>query len=133
MTELNKLTYESCKQFLALEEGDKVKIVKVYDGDTVTAAFIRNGIPVKFRCRLEGIDTPELHSSDAHEKALAVKARDALSALTLNKVVTVKSPSLEKYGRILCDLEVDGKSACDEMMALHDVCYAYDGGSKKQW
>jgi endonuclease YncB( thermonuclease family) len=86
MSDLQALTYDLCKQFLALAEGERVKVGKVYDGDTVTVAFLRNGSPVKIQCRLEGLDTPELHSSDVREKALAMKARDALTGFALNKI-----------------------------------------------
>ena len=80
------------------------KVIKVYDGDTITIAskLPHDNSPVyRFSVRLLGIDTPEIKGSSAHEKDLAKKARDALSAQILGKIVYLENIGIEKYGRIL--------------------------------
>ena len=88
------------------------KVVKVYDADTITVA---NRISLdggntysteiyRFNVRLNGIDTPEIKSTNPATKALAVNARDALRYLILDKVVQLSNVSTDKYGRLLADV-----------------------------
>lgn len=80
------------------------RIIKVYDGDTVT--FIvesdvnelnkSRGIePTKFRARFYGIDAPELNQE------FGKNSRDYLSNLILNKVVKLESVPTDKYGSVV--------------------------------
>jgi endonuclease YncB( thermonuclease family) len=88
------------------------KVVKVYDADTITVA---NRISLdggntysteiyRFNVRLNGIDTPEIKSTNPATKARAVNARDALRYLILDKVVQLSNVSTDKYGRLLADV-----------------------------
>ena len=51
-------------------DGYKVngKVVDVYDGDSVKIVFSLHNSFYKWKCRLEGIDTPELRTYDLKEK-----------------------------------------------------------------
>ena len=90
-----------------------VKCVDVYDGDTVKLAFHLFNNPelniVVFSCRLIGINACEIKSSNSEEKAKAVKCRDHLRELCLNKCVYAKfrADVKEKYGRQLVELYLD--------------------------
>ena len=85
------------------------KVIKVYDGDTITIA---TKLPFKdadelyrFSIRLIGIDAPEIKGETANERHLAIIARDALSKLILNKEVILKNKAIDKYGgRLLADV-----------------------------
>ena len=55
------------------------KVVSVNDGDTCDLVIIRNGLE-RFKCRLLGIDTPELKTG-----LKAKKARDFLAWLCIGK------------------------------------------------
>jgi endonuclease YncB( thermonuclease family) len=121
------------------------KVVKVYDGDTLTiAAWMRNnGDAVdelyRFNVRLRGIDTPEMKTKNAAEKQLATAARDALAQMVFEKNVRLENIATDKYGRLLCDVFVDDDDNEDgngvhvnaAMLANHHAV-AYDGGKKKQ-
>jgi endonuclease YncB( thermonuclease family) len=78
-------------------------VTKVYDGDTVHAVFAseEGGQYHRWSCRLVGVNTPELRSSDPQEKLLATQARDALSERILGKEVRLHVGKFEKYGRLL--------------------------------
>ena len=117
------------------------KVVKVYDGDTVTLAAIPFGSkkPYLFQCRLTRIDAPEMTKQSGktqkarnREKALAIKSRDALFKLIGNKVVKVDIKSLEKYGRVLADLTIDNTDVSDWMIQ-HKYAVPYSGGKKCKW
>jgi endonuclease YncB( thermonuclease family) len=107
-------------------------VIKVYDGDTITIAskLPYGGSPLyRFSVRLNGIDAPEIKSKSEEEKKLAKVAKDALSSQILNKVVTLKNVQLEKYGRILADVIIDGQNM-SEFMLDKKLAVKYDGGTK---
>ena len=112
----------------------KGKVIKVYDGDTITvAAKLPQFNPItiyRFSIRIRGIDAPEMMSKNEEEKEMAIKARDALSKLVLNKYVTLDNLSSEKYSRILADVYCNGISIGDWMMNKR-YAVPYDGTTKK--
>jgi len=84
-------------------------ITKVYDGDTLTAE-VDLGFKMwakKIKLRLLGIDTPEIRSKDVKEKALALKARDRVRELCLDKEVIITSHKKGKYGRWLATVYLE--------------------------
>jgi len=89
----------------------KGKVVRVYDGDTINIA---SKLPwdesplYRFSVRVAGIDCPELKTRNDNEKLCAKMARDLVSKYALNKIVFLENVRLEKYGRILADVRVDG-------------------------
>lgn len=108
------------------------KVIKVYDGDTITiAAKIHETSPVyRFSVRLRGIDTPEIRTKSETEKLLAIKARDFLAFRIMDKAVVLKNVSIEKYGRLLADVYHDGYHM-NELMLTSGHAVKYDGGTKK--
>lgn len=92
------------------------KCVKCYDADTIHIVVRFNDTYVRFRCRLQGIDTAELRSKDADEKKHARIARDWLTELILNKLIVVRCGTFDKYGRVLVNVFVPPVSS-----SLHAV------------
>lgn len=129
------MTYDECKKFVPLRDGDKVFCTKVYDGDTVTLCWLDNhGEKVRIGCRIYGIDTPELRGSSDDEKMLALRAKERLSKEVLNKFVTVRNEGVEKYGRVLADLSTDDhESIMEYMLEDSEICKPYSGGKKQKW
>ena len=108
------------------------RVIKVYDGDTITIAskLPFNDSPLyRLSVRLNGIDTPEIKGKSEDEKIAAKSARDALSALILNKYITLKNIQSEKYGRILADIYLDDLWL-NEWMIKERYALKYDGGTK---
>ena len=109
------------------------QVIKVYDGDTITIASkmpYPESPMYRFSVRLNGIDTPEIKGKNADEKEIAKKARDELSALILNKSVTLKNVQSEKYGRILADVYLEDVFLNDWMIEKK-FAVKYDGGTKQ--
>ena len=83
------------------------KVVKVYDGDTITiVADAPTAIPGKtglfrFRIRLDGINCPERRSHDLTERDLAFTARDFVAERIEHKTVRIETKGYDKYGRVL--------------------------------
>jgi micrococcal nuclease len=85
-------------------------IVKVYDGDTVTAV-VDLGFKIKMtiRVRLAGINAPEVRGASREE---GLKTRDYLRGLILNKKVMIKTQKDKKgkYGRYIGVLYINDKN-----------------------
>jgi len=133
MEYLDKINYENTVPFVPPIVCGKV--VKVYDGDTFTLASklpnnTENTI-YRFSIRLNGIDAPEIKGKTQAEKELALKSRDALNKLIMNKIVTLENISIEKYGRILADVYVDN-ICVNEYMIDNKYAIRYDGGIKNR-
>lgn len=109
------------------------RVIKVYDGDTITiAAYLPyRGSPLyRFSVRLNGIDAPEMRTSDSNEKQVAQEAKEALSRLIFGKLVTLMDTDTDKYGRVLADVYLEDLNLCDWMLE-HRFAVPYDGGTKK--
>ena len=131
----------SCKNFENLEvfsyEGLEIsaKVVKVYDGDTITVVFYDNGYK-KFNMRMMGYDAPEIkplkniENRDLHIWA-ATAARDYLARLILGKVVKIRLQKFEKYGRLLG--EVIYHVNINNLMTDVIKCKKYDGKKKSDY
>jgi len=110
------------------------KVIKVYDGDTITIASkmpYENSPIFRFSVRLLGIDTPEIKTKSKAEKELAILARDALSSKIMGKIIILKNVSLEKYGRLLADVYLDDLNL-NQWLIENKYAVAYDGGTKER-
>ena len=114
---------------------DYGKVVKVYDGDTITVAarlpYSASHV-YRFHIRLSGIDTPEIKGKSEAEKVIAAKARDALHELVYGKLVIVSNRKTEKYGRILADIWL-GNIHVNQWLLDKGYAVKYDGGTKHKW
>ena len=109
------------------------RVVKVYDGDTITVATQVPGLAdrtvFKFSVRLRGIDTPEMRGSTPSEKTAAIAARDALRARIMGRDVELGDVGTEKYGRLLCNVHCDGVHL-NQWLVEQGHAVPYDGGTK---
>jgi len=127
---MEEITYKDTIPFVPpLTEG---KVIKVYDGDTITIASkmpFENSPYYRFSVRLKGIDCPEMRTKNVEEKQCSILTRNFLRTMLSDKVVQLKNVELEKYGRILANVYLDGvdisELLCDKNMAVK-----YDGGTK---
>ena len=77
------------------------RVIKVYDGDTLTIGTYIDEKAYRFSVRMKGIDCPEMKGPNAER---AKRARDDLIELVFHKVITLKDVGYDKYGRILADV-----------------------------
>ena len=108
-----------------------VKVVDVYDGDTVwlVTTAIGSSQVFRYKARLVGINAPELKpllniTNRAHVIDSAQKSRDVLKEMVNGKIVYAHFHSEEKYGRLLCEL-FDSKGSINKRMVEmgHAVVY----------
>jgi len=139
---LEEATWKNTVEFVPLvTEG---KVVKVYDCDTITIAtkvpylteLNESNIMYRFHVRLLGIDTPEMKTKNEDEKSIAHLAQKTLADLILNKNVSLKNTSLDKYGRILANVYTEQGIELSKWAIANRFAVLYDGGTKnppKSW
>lgn len=115
----------------------RVKVVDVYDGDTVKVVLYLNRSLVRIPVRLAGIDSPEMKPSRSaphreEEKLAAICARDALRDRILNKVVRWECTGPDKYGRWLGTF-FDSRGNVNTWMTAKGYAKPYDGGKKEEF
>jgi endonuclease YncB( thermonuclease family) len=128
------------------------RVIDVYDGDTITLVFDVNGFFLKFKCRLIGIDTCEIHSKNKENKQLAQLAKNRLFNLITNTamnednskkelvkyfdenmfVIWIKCQEFDKYGRLLidCYLTAESQKSFSDVLLEEKLAYPYEGDTK---
>ena len=130
---ISQLKFEDTIPFVLPLERCSAKVLKVYDGDTITIGFSLYGSLYRTQVRLLGIDTPELKGATEEERAKARAAKDALSELILGKVVLLRNTKTkDKYGRLLADLML-GEVFVNSYMLEEGFARPYDGKTKSVW
>jgi endonuclease YncB( thermonuclease family) len=136
-------------------ETKQAKVMSVYDGDSVTIATLVYNVPYQFKCRISGIDTPELkppksiENRERHVEA-GFRARNRVAQLVTNcpvelddmrhkldiegntKLVDVVCGKFDKYGRLLIDV-VHDKTTLSRVLIDEGVAKMYEGGTKEKW
>ncbi len=111
------------------------KVVKIIDGDTIDVILdLVFDIMYKSRVRLFGIDTPESRTRDVIEKEYGLMSKkyltNKLKSAKKISIKTYKGEETGKFGRILGDVFVDGKSV-NLMMCNEGYAVKYYGQNKK--
>ena len=132
------------------------RIVNIYDGDTLDIVILLNDIPQRFKVRLYGIDTPELHplKSIFNKNEIISNALNSRNYLlhmitdidysenleytkdyiisTLKdckNLINIEFMGKEKYGRILAKLYKGDICINDELIRCK-LAKPYFGGNK---
>ena len=126
---LQNTTYENTIPFIP--PVSKGKVVKVYDGDTITVAskILGSKKIYRFSVRLNGIDAPEIKGKTQEEKNAAIISRDVLREKILGEIVLLKDVKTEKYGRLLAIVYLNNINM-NEWMLTNNYAIPYDGGKK---
>ena len=92
------------------------KCTKCYDADTVHLVIPYNNGYYRWTCRLEEIDSAEIKSKNKEERIYAMRARDYLKNLILDKIVNVKCGKFDKYGRLLVYISINNININDDLV-----------------
>lgn len=83
------------------------KVVGIHDGDTISVMHDGKAVHV----RLDGIDCPELG------QAYGRQARERVSELAFGRMVTVRTPGADRFGRVLGQVFLpDGRNLNRELV-----------------
>lgn len=134
---LLKLEYNDVKNKLTFEGMTTLaKVVKVYDGDTITLIWKYMGQYLKYSCRMVGYDAPEIKRNKRikggdeeikkHiEKGLEIKKylMKYLSKCKYKNLVKVKFFQMDLYSRPLCVIFLCKDLKCDKLSFENSVNY----------
>jgi len=144
---INKLkyaTYDNTPTWSLNNTFTQVKVIKVYDGDTIWIAMYMKGKIYKLKVRLTEIDTPEMKppksQKNRDKEILAAKeSKKFLADLVDQKVIWMKCGEWDKYGRLLGTIFIierkclicKNKINVNQLMIKNGYAKAYDGGKKE--
>ena len=92
--------------------GTQFNVVKIFDGDTVQV----EGAGLKFTIRLVGIDTPELGKKGQKEQPYSHQAKQKLTQILNQKVISLTQYGVGGYNRVLAEIFVNGTNVNLEMV-----------------
>jgi micrococcal nuclease len=93
------------------------KVIRIIDGDTIELDIdLGFTLHIHQRCRLYGIDAPEVRTRDLEEKERGMKAKFWITHQLLNKEVKVKTYKDDKYGRMLAEIFYNGENVNEDMI-----------------
>jgi micrococcal nuclease len=129
-TYLDNINYKNSIPFVPPVQYGKV--VKVYDGDTLTLATklpYDNSPVYRFQVRLNGIDCPEMKTHNDCEKQCSQLGKKLVSDMVLNKIVELRNVELEKYGRLLARVYCN-EICINDLLCERHLAVSYNGGTK---
>jgi micrococcal nuclease len=106
------------------------KVIKVYDGDTITIGTIMNNNNYQFQVRLNRLDTPELKTKNEIEKKAGLFVRDKLIEKILYQVITINIIEYDKYGRLLAEIYLNDENINDWLLN-NKFAVPYNGKTKE--
>ena len=109
-------------------------IDRVVDGDTVDMVIDQGFHTLrKQRCRVAGIDTPEVRTRDPMERKYGIRAYDRVCELLQEGVkYHVRIDRLDKYGRALATIHVDHTKTLASILIEERLAVRYDGQNKDE-
>lgn len=116
----------------------KAKVIKVYDGDSLTIAAHYSDQIVKFNVRIYGVDCDEMKGGTEETRRNARLAKKFVEKHVLGKIIdidvlnnkVVNGKKLrEKYGRLLAVIKINGDDLAN-MLLEAGLARKYDGGHK---
>lgn len=125
LSKLQSCTNDNIQEFGFYNNETKlVKVIDVYDGDTITIALCIDKTDCnarsiyKFKVRMYGYNTEEIRQpknepNREEKKQWAIYQRDWVIERILNKIVLLECLGYDKYGRILGKVYLDNnKTQC---------------------
>lgn len=132
---LQNQSLDNTKKFTLVGNSMYVRVVDVYDGDTITVIFRFGNCFYNKKCRIYGIDTPEIRTKNSDEKKAGFEAKEYLKSLVLGKVLWAAFDKEDKYGRLLATLwfDKDSTESIDKIMIRAGHGYSYYGKTKQEF
>lgn len=140
------------KSFSLAGKESYCRLVDVIDGDTISVIIPLFDDYYKFSLRLDGIDTFEIKSKNAELHKIAIKGRNRLFELLINKkietdnyerkdiqeycsknvvLIFLKCCEFDKYGRLLAKCYHKENQECVSNILLKErLAYRYTGATK---
>ena len=140
---LLNINLKNTKKFNFVNQTHYCKVIKIYDGDTITVAMEIHKKIYKYSIRMLGYDSPEMkppkNQKNRNDEIKAAKeARKALVDKIENKIVKIKLGDFDKYGRLLGVVFLERGIMChksveniNDYMIQNNYGYSYERETKK--
>ena len=113
--------------FAATGDTYRVAITRVSDGDTVRGRKLDVPGLAEVKIRLYGIDAPETKGKEWEPQPWSRKASDYLrSLLPSGKTCTAKVLDVDRYGREVALLSLEGVGLIQDVMLTEGLVWVYD-------
>jgi endonuclease YncB( thermonuclease family) len=127
----NRNRYE---QFNLCDYRSWVRVVDVYDGDTLKVLMNHRGRIDVWTVRMNGYNAPEMkplktHPNRDEEIVKAKRAKAVLYEKTIDRTLFIRVYGFDKYGRLLAEL-YDGHIHINQYMVKNGYGYVYNLGKK---
>ena len=129
------LLLSACYSYAVDSYSYRIVDAVVIDGDTIKATVIMglNVALINQEIRVAGIDTPEIHTKNLHEKKAGIIAKKYLwYAYNKSSNNWIKNAVKDKYGRILANVVFDGVDIAREMVDKK-MGREYYGDKREPW
>ena len=87
--------------------------VRIWDGDTLRLGMTSEAEAI----RILNIDTPEIEGKCSYEIDLAFQAKARLGEILEGQPVEIVRDSVDRYGRTLAVLRINGRDVGDQLVA----------------
>lgn len=94
----------------------KARVSRVIDGDTIDVIFKFRKKYDMHRCRLLGINAPEIRGGTFETKEMGKKSKQFLEDLLLGEIVVIYCDKLDSFGRILVAVEFEGEDVAEKLL-----------------
>jgi len=126
----------SCTSCILANDSIIATVIEVHDGDTfyINIQDVHPVFGKRLPVRVNGIDTPELHSTSTDEKIKAEHAKSVAKSKLYNKQVELYNIKRDKYFRLNADVKIlsTGEDFA-KFMLDKKLAKPYDGGTKPVW
>ena len=100
-------------------------VKEVYDGDTYICCFPVRGKYSLWRCRLLGVNCPEIRTKDLQEKQAGRDATNRVRERIEGQQVTIRCDKFDSFGRVLAQITHEGEDLAEwllrEKLAVADI------------
>jgi len=131
---LSSATLENTLEFGLSGQTIRAKVIDVYDGDTLTLAFVFNGSLYHKRCRVKGVDCAEIRTRNSNEKRAGILAKERTHALVYSQIVKAEFDSKnDKFGRLLAWIRLSDGRRLDSILIDENLGREYHGERKSEF
>lgn len=94
----------------------EARVVNVVDADTFDVIFRFRRHYDMHRCRLYGVNAPELHRGSESSKQVARQGKEFVERLLLEQIVELKCNGMDAFGRLLVSVTYQNENLAKKLI-----------------
>jgi endonuclease YncB( thermonuclease family) len=93
------------------------RVIRIVDGDSLNLLFKFRGCYDVWKCRICGIDTPELRGGTDETKLAAQQAKDFMHDKLDGKIIKINCKEFDSFGRLMVIIEFEGEDIGETLIS----------------